>query len=136
LIRLSRLSSAELCLFAEALGWVMLVRLALWCLPFRTTWAACRRLARHWRRQPHSPPAERIDEAVNRAGRVVPDATCLTRALALSVMLGRAGYSCEVRLGAARAGDRFLAHAWVECDGRPATALAYSPFPSLGDFSP
>ena len=138
LSRLSRLSGLELRLLAEALGWVVLVRLALWYLPFRRLWETCRRLARVRRHSPRPPPAWRFDEAVRRASRVVPAATCLTRSLALYIMLGRSGYPCEVRLGAAREGDRFLAHAWVECGpappGGPADARRFTAFPSLGDF--
>jgi hypothetical protein len=136
-VRLSRLSGVEARLLAEALGWVALARLALWFLPFRTTWAACRRLARAWRRRPSPPPPDLIEEAVRRACRLVPAATCLPRSLAFSVMLGRYGYPAQVRLGAARDGERFLAHAWVERDpaspGGHAAARRYSAFPALGD---
>jgi hypothetical protein len=136
-VRLSRLSGVEARLLAEALGWVTLARLALWGLRFRTAWVACRKLARAWRRRPSPPPPELIEEAVRRACRLVPAATCLPRSLAFSVMLGRYGYPAQVRLGAAREGERFLAHAWVErgpdSPGGHEAALRYSAFPALGD---
>jgi hypothetical protein len=134
--QLSRLSGVEWRLLAEATGWLALVRLGLWCLPFRTTWSVCRRLGRKWREGPRRPPERRFEEAVRRACRLVPSSTCLTRALALSIMLRRSGYHCEVRLGATRDGGQFLAHAWVERAGAVAheAARRYSVFPSLGDF--
>jgi hypothetical protein len=136
-VRLSRLSGVEARLLAEALGWVALARLALWGLPFRTAWAACRNLARAWRRRPSPPPPDLIEAAVRRACRIVPAATCLPRSLAFSVMLGRYGYAAQVRLGAAREGERFVAHAWVErgpdSTAGHSAALRYSAFPSLGD---
>jgi hypothetical protein len=36
--------------------------------------------------------------------------------------LRRRGFPARLCLGAARTGDLFEAHAWVECGGRPLTA--------------
>jgi hypothetical protein len=136
-VRLSRLSGVEARLLAEALGWVALARLALWGLPFRTSWEACRKLGRAWRRRPSPPPPDLIEEAVRRACRLIPASSCLPRSLAFSVMLGRYGYPAQVRLGAAREGERFVAHAWVERGPNSSVeheaTLRYSPFPALGD---
>jgi hypothetical protein len=54
--------------------------------------------------------------AVERAGRYVPGATCLTRSLALAWMLRGSGVAAEVRIGVKTAGG-FGAHAWVENGG-------------------
>jgi hypothetical protein len=54
--------------------------------------------------------------AVDRAGRYVPGATCLTKSLALAWMLRGRGVVAEVRIGVKTTGG-FDAHAWVECDG-------------------
>jgi hypothetical protein len=43
---------------------------------------------------------------------------CLPRALALRAVLARRGLSAHVRIGATRARDTVLAHAWVEHDGQ------------------
>jgi len=60
-----------------------------------------------------------IARAVSRAARRVPRATCLTQAIAASMMLGRRGVPATIRFGAAREPrGRFIAHAWVECQGR------------------
>jgi hypothetical protein len=53
---------------------------------------------------------------VRRASRLWP-ARCLPQAIAAACLLKRAGLAPEVRLGVARDGDRFDAHAWVQCDG-------------------
>ena len=62
----------------------------------------------------------RLVTAVDRAaGYGVFRPTCLVRAVALEHMIVRAGVgSAVVRVGVQRGGDRFLAHAWIELDGR------------------
>jgi hypothetical protein len=60
-----------------------------------------------------------IDElaaAVDRAGRYVPGATCLSQSIALAWMLRRDGVDAAVRIGV-RTGGGFEAHAWVEASG-------------------
>jgi hypothetical protein len=61
--------------------------------------------------------------AVDRAGRYVPGATCLTKSLALARMLRKNGVAANVRIGVKAAGA-FEAHAWVEVDGAPITRAA------------
>jgi hypothetical protein len=69
--------------------------------------------ARQWRE------VRDMSWAVMRAARLVPQATCLTQALAMQVLLGRRGYSSRLCLGVAkRASAKFEAHAWIECAGR------------------
>ena len=84
---------------------------------------------------------ERIAQAVTRAGRAVPGATCLTQALAAQVLLERGGHPARVRVGIGRAeGARLLAHAWVECDGRivlgGADLTRYTPLSALDPLAP
>lgn len=55
--------------------------------------------------------------AVNRAGRYVPGATCLSRSLALAWLLRRRGVDASVCIGARQDLGRFEAHAWVEVAG-------------------
>ena len=102
----------------EALPLVVGVRAALWLLLYRRE----QRLVLGGRgTAPDAHGAarpERITEAVRRASRVVPRATCLTQALAAQVLLSRAGYTSRVWIGVARDGSAGLdAHAWVELDG-------------------
>ena len=44
-------------------------------------------------------------------------ATCLEKSLVLWWLLGRQGIDSSVRIGARKTGQKFEAHAWVECDG-------------------
>ena len=44
-------------------------------------------------------------------------ATCLEKSLAVWWLLGRQGIPSSVRIGTRKTGDKFEAHAWVECDG-------------------
>jgi transglutaminase-like putative cysteine protease len=54
--------------------------------------------------------------AMERAGRYVPGATCLTKSLALAWLLRRRGIAAQVRVGV-RTADGFESHAWVDLDG-------------------
>jgi hypothetical protein len=67
-----------------------------------------------------------------RARRLVPGASCLAAALALSRLLSRYGYTPTIRIGVTNDGGRFAAHAWVECDrvsllGSAAELQRYTP---------
>lgn len=54
------------------------------------------------------------------AGRSVVGARCLGRSLVLWFLLRRRGIDAELVLGAVANGtSEFLAHAWVEVDGKP-----------------
>ena len=78
--------------------------------------------------------------ALSRGARLVPVATCLTQALSMQVLLGRAGYPSRLFLGVKK-NDKggFEAHAWVECgdciviggdapeDWTPLTAWDFTP---------
>ncbi len=113
------LSLAERRLLAEAALWVAFVRLGLWLMPFQNLRRLLARLA-----QPsdlaHSlklPPA-RITWAVQAASRFVPQATCLTQALAAQVLLRRHGYPADLRIGVSLEKSKLQAHAWLESQGK------------------
>jgi hypothetical protein len=95
------------------------IRVALWTVPFRAVRAAVSRLAASRpRRSDDHGTLERIIWSVHVASRFVPRATCLTQSLAAEILLKRHGYHAELRLGVAREGEQFDAHAWVESNGR------------------
>ena len=86
---------------------------------------------------------DRLVWAVRVASHYVPDATCLTQALATQVLLNRHGCQTNLRIGVARnETGQFQAHAWVEKDGMvviggPASHLQrYTPLPAFGDETP
>ncbi len=107
--------------FLVALPVVATVRAALWILPFGELRSAIARLV-HPRQGSHAPPPDETDRiawSVGSAARFVPKATCLTQALAGEVLLIRAGYPAQVRIGVAKdPAGKLEAHAWVESDGR------------------
>lgn len=113
------LAPADWLRFAQA--WVVLLAadLGLRWLPFPRV----ERLlapARADRRAAEDRAAARCVWAVAAAARHhLKPMTCLPRALGLRWLLGRAGFAADLRIGVAREGDRLLAHAWVELDGRP-----------------
>lgn len=106
---------------AEAWTALAVLRTGLWLLPFR-----------FWRgrfvevlHEPAPPAPAQISlaltaaDAVSRAARFVPNATCLVQALALRWMLRRRGVGCALRVGVSRSQrGEFEAHAWIECGGR------------------
>jgi hypothetical protein len=107
--------------FLVALPVVATVRAALWVLPFGRLRSAIARLVRRRPSSLASSPGDvdRIAWSVGSAARFVPKATCLTQALAGEVLLRRAGYPAEVRIGVAKdPAGKLEAHAWVESGGR------------------
>jgi hypothetical protein len=113
-----RLPPQEKVLALRAVLLMLLVRLALWLLPYDSVDRAVRSIAVPGRVQGPQPPLSRLVRAVERAARVVPASSCLTRALTAEVLLARRGYCPQLRLGVAR-GSRgeFEAHAWLDVDG-------------------
>jgi hypothetical protein len=92
---------------------VATVRLGITVLGF----VRLRRLIASLLRARSSPTAEassQIGWAVPRVARFVPRATCLTQALAAQLLFARAGYAASLRIGVARQGEAFQAHAWLE----------------------
>jgi Transglutaminase-like superfamily len=62
--------------------------------------------------------ADRLVWAVDTASRAIPRMNnCLVRAVAAEAMFLRARHPCEIRLGAAKNGREFAAHAWLESGG-------------------
>jgi Transglutaminase-like superfamily len=119
--RFLNLPPAERKLLMVAAILLCAVRLGLWCLPFRTL----RRLLSgmmHPRKgilHANQCPADQIARAVAVASWYLPQATCLTQALSAHVLLVRRGFPALLHVGVSKdEGGRFIAHAWVECQGR------------------
>lgn len=136
--KLAALDAAQRALLAEALFVVPLVRVALSLLPFRVVHrgiaAATRRLHRSTSSASRTPG--RITWAVTAVAARIPRASCLTQALAATLLLVRHGHAATLRLGVAKNDDGTLrAHAWLESDGQailgePAPG-AFIPFPPV-----
>ena len=114
-----RLMPGERSLFLQAAGLVIMVRMGLWLLPFRALWVLLHRLARrNLTPQLAAISVRYLAWAVQAASRRVPDASCLTQALALQCLLAQARHECWVHIGVAKdAGRSFESHAWLECRG-------------------
>lgn len=105
--------------FACALGAVSLIRVALAIFPFAAVQMSLRRLRAVDLPLVKSIPPEVCVWAVKAAGRYVPNATCLTQALALETIFALRGIEARIHFGAAKSADgRLRAHAWVESGGR------------------
>ena len=105
-------------LLVKTFALLLLIRVALWVVPFRIVDRAVTRLTRRaGRRERYS--IEQIVWAVGAASRRIPAATCLTQALAGTLLLAANGHPSTLRLGVARNDDgRLRAHAWIESEGR------------------
>ena len=111
-------------MLAKAAGpTVAAVRVGLWVLPGPLVRAVVARATgergetgREGSERPFD--AAPIADAVRRASRWVPRATCLVQALSTQALLTLAGSPGTIVLGVSRAGDGISAHAWVEHAGR------------------
>lgn len=132
--KIARLDSSERRLLSEAAVIVPIVRIALTLLPFRVVHrgiAAATRRPRLSSALSSTTPAV-IAWAVTAVAARVPAASCLTQALAATLLLARHGHVPTLRVGVAKNDDGTLrAHAWLECGGR--TILGE---PAHGAFTP
>jgi hypothetical protein len=111
--RWQELSGEERLWLRRAIVHVGLVRLALWVCPFQRIRTYAARIPKRWKPS----PAERIAWAVNAAANRIPRATCLTRAVALQILLAKSGQPSRVEIGVAREKEEFGAHAWLVAGG-------------------
>lgn len=110
-------------IFLKVFVLLILVRLGLWLLPYKTLQRSLERFF-----PPHIPsdpqesvssPLETIPFAVRATSAYVPSATCLTQALTLQTLLGREGIVSKLEIGVTRDDEAgFAAHAWLEAGGR------------------
>ena len=115
--RFVRLPVATRRLLAEAALALVLLKLLLGSAGLqRALWWSTR--LPHCRNQTAS--AKQLSEAVVRVSRHFPGrTTCLTRALALHMLLRRYRHAARLRLGVQRSPDgAFGAHAWIEHEGQ------------------
>ncbi|MEN8144870.1 MAG: lasso peptide biosynthesis B2 protein [Gemmatimonadota bacterium] len=134
--------------FVMAAVSLLIIRTALFVLPFRRVVSLVERLA--GRRQRFAPSraaveaaarasAETMIWAVDAAGRrLFPAKPCLPQALAVLYGLRRRRLPAELRIGVARDSESgLLAHAWVDSEGKTVigdlpAAGTYTPLPPLG----
>ena len=138
IIQFIALSAAEQWVLLLSLVLVAHVRLALYVLPSRASLRFVRRLARADTADAsvRRVPVAHIAWAIDAASRFVPNATCLTQAVAGQLLLRHYGYASKLCLGVARPSKgEFYAHAWIEREGRiligGAHATDFTRLPSL-----
>jgi hypothetical protein len=113
------LSGAEWALLAEAIVLIPYIELGLRLFPLDRLLATLGRDGRP-RRPGHDMDLERtarIIEALFRHSPVRP--SCLKKSLVLLRVARRRGLPAELRIGVTKSGGELLAHAWIECAGRP-----------------
>jgi hypothetical protein len=117
-----KLSAAEKLVLLQAAAWLIWVRLVLAILPFalvqRLVFTAPR-TGRLGARSFRALRPARIGYLVAAAATRIPRTTCLPRALATRILLGRHGHAAELRIGVDKDHNGgFEAHAWVEAEGK------------------
>lgn len=83
-------------------------------------------------------PLNQLIGAIETAGRNVPRATCLVRAIAGQAFLARYGHQTDLRIGVLKdqSEERVKAHAWLESQGLVllgGTVGPYTAFPTMGN---
>ena len=120
--RFSALERTAQGLFLRAMSLLPLVSLSLRWRGFGATQASLKLLLSDSHPE-HDPAFVSKDAAatahmVNAADRHGPvHPSCLAKSLTLWWLLGRQGISSHLRIGIRKEGEKFEAHAWVECDG-------------------
>ena len=120
LLKLRRIPPQERWLLVQAWVALLVVDVALRCLPFKTVLGFCQRV-RVDRVAPTGATlsAARLPWLVEVASRhALVKTTCLTEALALSWLMSRKGLAATLRVGVARRDGGLIAHAWLEQGGQ------------------
>ena len=106
-------------LLIESAALLLLVRAALWLLPFEVLLRWTRRIGQSARPAAMASPRRRRRLGRAQSQQADPGATCLTQALAGRILLARAGHLSELRIGVRKSpGTGFEAHAWLEHGGQ------------------
>ena len=116
-----RLPARDRGLLARAWAIELAVRSGLWILPFGALRRRVVRYAHVSSRPAGDLTPERAAWAISSAASLVPFATCLTRAFAAEVLLGRAGIPTRLSIGVDPSTGSLRAHAWLESEGRIVT---------------
>jgi hypothetical protein len=127
----------------RAAYWIVVIRAALACCPFKRVLRYVERRAeaalRHTACAGGTPPVASRPTlwAIHAVGRrLMPARPCLTQALVGRLLLAREGVDVTVHIGVAKSDGDLRAHAWLERDGTiilggVRSRDAYRPFPAL-----
>jgi hypothetical protein len=107
--------ASEQLLYLKSLLLVSAIRLGLWLLPFAVLQRLIAKTLPAPVKSPQANVMGQIANSVRVASRFVPQATCLTQALATQLLLGRKGYPARLQIGVTKNDEgRLQAHAWLE----------------------
>jgi hypothetical protein len=76
------------------------------------------RWATRTKRTKQTVPISKLIWAAMMGTRIMPNSTCLVRALSASRLLAQNGHKSTLHIGVKRTAGLFEAHAWLEYDGR------------------
>jgi hypothetical protein len=108
-------------LLGQSLIAVSSIRLSLWIFPFKALnqWLSTFASTDSDDRKVEWNVVDNVTSAVQACSLYVPYASCLTQALAVRTLLGLRGQDSQLKIGVDKDEDgKFLAHAWVEIDGK------------------
>jgi len=136
LVKFWQRSSAERCLYFEALIVLLIIRMAVKLFPLQRVLAYLKRFQTSEFLEKSEVSLSQIVWSIRAVGRYLPGGgNCLVQALTGQFMLVRRGYEAQIQIGVTRENGEFQAHAWVEYQGRTIIGAAgvsqYTPFPSL-----
>jgi hypothetical protein len=124
LARLRRRGPADWLTVALALPLLAAVRLLIRLVPYRWWRSTIVPLSAGRGRRSSVLSPQRVAWAVTAAARVVPDATCLSQALAARALLRVAGHPSTLTIGVRRgAAGELEAHAWIHSGEQPVVGV-------------
>jgi hypothetical protein len=111
-------------LVLQAAASLLVFRIGLYFLRFESLqWWATRA-----KRTKQSVPISKLIWAAMMGARLIPNSTCLVKALAASRLLAQNGYKSTLHIGVKRTDSIFQAHAWLEYDGRAIIGSGEAPY--------
>src|SRR5687767_13339333 len=121
LLNFLQLTTTEKLLILKSFFVVLAIRILLWLVPVKRLQGLFT-----WNFEEKSDVSESdwakiisIVRSVKSVSRFVPMATCLTQALAASLLIRRCGQRSDLKIGVAKDDKaQLIAHAWLEKDGR------------------
>jgi hypothetical protein len=107
-------------LYFQSLFLIILIRIALWVIPFRVLNKYLSRinLQNHPNNINNWTIVNETVGSVKTCSNYVPYASCLTQALAARTLLRLRGQNPELKIGVNKTNDKLLAHAWLELENR------------------
>lgn len=109
-------------LLLESFVLAAIIRISLWIVPFKIFKKGFDKIVREEDSKLAQTDWKRVNEivsAVTHASRLIPEATCLTQALATILLIKLSGHHSELKIGVVKDEKaEFKAHAWVEINKR------------------